>query len=561
MQFESQSELAHESQFFLQKPVLRLLIIGFLFITAFGIRLYHINQPPLDFHPIRQYHSANIARGYYFETLESIPEWRKQVAAINKQRQITYEPRILERAASFGYRIFGGEYLWIPRTLSSAFWVIGGVFLYLIAVKIMSGGAALFSTVFYLFLPYGISASRSFQPDPLMIMMLLVSLFLILRYFETLSIFRLLIAAAISALAILIKPMCIFLIFGTFVSLGIYKQGIRRSVISNNFLIFTVVSFLPAFAYYVYVVMTRHIMLNDPIIALQSLPKYSFRPHLILSLSFWKVWLTMIGRVVGYIPLIGAILGFLMFKKGLSRTLLIGLCIGYFIYGLVFTHHMVTHDYYQLQLIPVVALSLGPIGALIINRLTTQIRNRWRIAVFVILLPAIVFSISFNTFLPEWRHVTPDVKSKLKILGSVVGVNPQFIKFISPDFEREVRIAKEIGEIVGHNTNTVILSSDSLGDSSGRYMSYHGEFAVLSCPIEIALQIQKVWGRRVLKAGERFKISVGRYEYTPDYFIVTDFREFEKLNDLKVFLTSNFPIVVQNEEYLIFDLRKAKQAV
>jgi hypothetical protein len=269
----------------------------------------------------------------------------------------------------------------------------------------------------------------------------------------------------------------------------------------------------------------------------------------------------MIGRVVGYIPLIGAILGFLMFKKGLSRTLLIGLCIGYFIYGLVFTHHMVTHDYYQLQLIPVVALSLGPIGALIINRLTTQIRNRWRIAVFVILLPAIVFSISFNTFLPDWRHVTPDVKSKLKILGSVVGVNPQFIKFISPDFEREVRIAKEIGEIVGHNTNTVILSSDSLGDSSGRYMSYHGEFAALSCPIEIASQIQKVWGRRVLKAGERFKISLGRYEYTPDYFIVTDFQEFEKLNDLKVFLTSNFPIVVQNEEYLIFDLRKAKQAV
>jgi hypothetical protein len=250
-----------------------------------------------------------------------------------------------------------------------------------------------------------------------------------------------------------------------------------------------------------------------------------------------------------------------MFKKGLSRTLLIGLCIGYFIYGLVFTHHMVTHDYYQLQLIPVIALSLGPIGALIMNRLTTHLRNRWPIAVLGVLFLAAVFSIGFNTIPLDWRHIAPDVESKLRTLGAVVGVNPQFIKFINPDFEREVRIAKEIGEIVGHSTNTIILSSDSLGDPSGRYISYHGEFATLSCPTEIAYQIQWVWGGRVLKAEERFKISYGSHEYTPDYFIVTDLREFEELNELKDFLTINFPVMVKNEDYLIFDLRKAKEDV
>jgi 4-amino-4-deoxy-L-arabinose transferase-like glycosyltransferase len=42
----------------------------------------------------------------------------------------------------------------------------------------LSTGAALVSTAFYLFAPLGILLSRSFQPDALMMLMFLVSLFL-----------------------------------------------------------------------------------------------------------------------------------------------------------------------------------------------------------------------------------------------------------------------------------------------------------------------------------------------------------------------------------------------
>jgi hypothetical protein len=37
---------------------------------------------------------------------------------------------------------------------------------------------------------------------------------------------------------------------------------------------------------------------------------------------------------------------------------------------------------------------------------------------------------------------------------------------------------------------------------------------------------------------------------------VTDLREFEEQGDLRNFLTENFSIVVQNDDYLIFDLRR-----
>src|SRR6059058_1410757 len=87
------TKLPRETFFLLNK---RLLIITMLFIIAFGIRLYHIDEPPLNFHATRQYRSLLIARGFYFETTNSIPEWEKQVASISKQRQGILEPPVME---------------------------------------------------------------------------------------------------------------------------------------------------------------------------------------------------------------------------------------------------------------------------------------------------------------------------------------------------------------------------------------------------------------------------------------------------------------------------------
>src|SRR5215216_2272 len=136
---------ALRKQSFLQVPILRLLALGCLFALALGLRLYSIDQPPLDFHPTRQYRSALIARGYYFEALNTAPAWKKDLANLNKQQQGILEPPIMEVVTSFAYRILGGEYLWVPRLLSTLFWLNGGIFLYLIAKKLVSAGAAMFS--------------------------------------------------------------------------------------------------------------------------------------------------------------------------------------------------------------------------------------------------------------------------------------------------------------------------------------------------------------------------------------------------------------------------------
>jgi len=77
--------------------------------------------------------------------------------------------------AAVGYRLAGAEQLWIPRLVSSALWVVGGVFLYLIARRLTSRDGALVALVAYLFWTYSVWLSRLYMPDATMVALLLAA--------------------------------------------------------------------------------------------------------------------------------------------------------------------------------------------------------------------------------------------------------------------------------------------------------------------------------------------------------------------------------------------------
>jgi hypothetical protein len=66
MHAETQTEPESRIAFPPLPRVARLLILAVLFITAFLIRCYKIDEPLMYFHSVRQYRSAIIARCYYF---------------------------------------------------------------------------------------------------------------------------------------------------------------------------------------------------------------------------------------------------------------------------------------------------------------------------------------------------------------------------------------------------------------------------------------------------------------------------------------------------------------
>ncbi len=265
----------------------------------------------------------------------------------------------------------------------------------------------------------------------------------------------------------------------------------------------------------------------------------------------------MVGSVTGYLAFILAVFGFINARKGLPKTLLTGLWSGYLLFGLSATYQMHTHSYYHIPFIPIAALSLGPIGAGAVYIVPKLLYKRWRLSVVLFIL----FTISAVGFSGQLKSYVSGHKKELKFAAAVMGINPEFKEFLAGHYERELKVAREIGEYVEHSTNTVFLTPDF-----GRVLAYYGELSGLPWPTGISLNERKIRGTRVPNINEDFTPQYimigfqGKYiKYTPDFFIVTDFSEFEKQSDLRDHLNRNFPLLVKNEQYLIYDLKKMSE--
>jgi 4-amino-4-deoxy-L-arabinose transferase-like glycosyltransferase len=464
----------------------------------------------------------------------SIPEWRRQVADTSMQRAGILEPPILEILTAYIYRIIKGEHLWVARLLSSIFWLVGAIFLYMITKRIVSVDAALVTITYYLLVPIGVIASLSFLPEPMMIMMLLLSLLTILRYFEKSSKFRLAIAGFISGLAILVKPFCIFTILSCFILLSFYKKATWKHIINLDFFIFIGICFsVGAFYYWYGIFIGKFLKAN-----FQS----SFLPYLFLKREYWKGWFLYAIGAVKYTPFFIALFGIPMLQKGLSRGLLIGLCVGYVIFCLIYTYPIPLSSHYHLQLIIIVAIALGPIASLVINCLI-QSENKWYW--WIPTISAFLLILLLNT-----REIKSNIAS--------------YKKYESRE------IAQKIGEIVGHSTRTVYIAP-----YYGMPLEYYGELSGTYWPRRVVNwdwikdrmhgTVQKFgssWFYRInnwifrrpverkLSIEERLKAL----NFSPEYFIITDFKRFKMHHgDLKEFLVNNCTLIAEDSKYLIYE--------
>jgi hypothetical protein len=477
--------------------------------------MYHVNDPPLNFQATREYRSLIIARADYFEHANRIPAWQKHVAEFSRQKQGVLEPPIFEKIVSYGYLLAGGEAFWIPKLLSSIFWLAGAYFLYLIALRITDAPAAIFSVAFYLFLPFSIIASRSFQPDPLMIMLLLLSVWLMLRYYEHPTRSALLIAAGAAASAFFIKPVSLFVIVSAFVAMGIAQNGIRRTIFGQSSLIFGAILVLPTLSAYLYGIVTGKFLLGEA--------EKTVVPRLLVSTFFWQNLLDNIGAVVGFGAFTLALIGVLLVREGLPRALIIGVWFGYGIFCIAIDYNVAAHDYYQLQLIPIVALSLGPVAAIVIQNLRPIYSQwLWRLALTAIVL--------------------------LALLLSVAVARP---RLVNPGSQRLVSAEEQIGARVDHSTQTVFLASDY-----GVSLEYHGLMSGYPWPLASDLEWERLTGSSSPDADARFNTWFA--PRSPEYFIVLDIQEFDQQPDLQAFLTEHYPVLAKADDYLIFDLRHPK---
>ncbi len=216
-------------------------------LAGFGLRMINLTNPPLDFASTRQLFSILKARGMYYQYVSDVPAATRQLA-ISLGNVGIVEPPVLETIVSQTYRLTG-EYIWIGRIYSALFWVLGGLALFLLIREFASISAAMIGTLFYLFVPFGVIASRAFMPDPLMVALIIYSLWALFRWQNTSKWKWAILFGIFAGAALFVKNLSVFIILGGFAGVVLGSRGIKRSIRDAQVWVMGVLMILPVGIY------------------------------------------------------------------------------------------------------------------------------------------------------------------------------------------------------------------------------------------------------------------------------------------------------------------------
>jgi hypothetical protein len=495
---------------FFTSRLARTVALVLIFAAALAIRLYDLTDLPLDFHPTRQLVSIIKTRGlYYYNTPPADrSSWELKTARRFGKLKADVEPVVFEQLVAFTYR-FTGEQLWVARLYSSLFWLIGGIFLFLLAREFVSFDGAFLSTVYYLIFPYAILGSRSFQPDPLMIMLVLAFWWLFARWVRLPWWSHAILAGLVGGFALFVKFSAAFFVIGGALGLVLARFTLRDLLRNVQVWVIALLGALPASIYLVYGIFVR----GD----LASQFKGRFIPALLVSPYNYLQWETKASMAAGGIFITLGLLAFFLVKDRLLRTFLYGLWGAYVLYGLIFNYHIATHDYYHLPLIPILALALAPLGEWFFARLTEATPGRWARGALALIL-------TFGLFSVLW-----DVRNQMKAV----------------DYRPEAAMWAEIGQHFRPDARVIGLMQDY-----GSRLEYWGWRRFSTWPYVGDA------GYANIRAGVfTFDDLFNYYSSKMSYFLVTDFEEFDKQVQLKERLFNSYPVYLEGDGYLIFDLK------
>jgi len=505
------SKLDTEKSFLTPNKWVLGIVLFLVFGLGLGIRLYDLFDAPLDFHPTRQMHSVLIARGMYYQQIESVPAWQQELSLRQWKTEPHPEPQFLERLVAVTYQIVGSEQLWIARLYSILFWMAGAVALYLMGKDIIGKDGALVALIFYLFLPYGAIASRSFQPDPLMVSLLIFNFWAITRWQRKNTWGNAILAGLLGGFCIYIKAVAVFFIGGAWLGSLLSSKSLREIVRSRQVWVMGTLTLLPTFAFYIYGTYIDGF--------LRSEFGLRFFPQLWKDPVFFLRWNSELSSVVGFEWFLIALVGSLLLKERSIRGLFLGLWAGYFAYGMTLAYHISTHDYYQLPLIPLVALGLGAGAQLLFRHLQGK-----RILQYTLIAGILLFFI----VLKAW-----DVRVSLK----------------RANYDNEIIFWQHLGEDIGQDVSIVGLLQDS-----GARLDYWGWVETSAWMTSGDYNLKVLAGQQVDTQRAFSRAIEGK-----DYFVVTIIQELERQPEL-VNLLSQYAILKQTNDTIIYDLKQQKDS-
>jgi hypothetical protein len=247
---------------------------------------------------------------------------------------------------------------------------------------------------------------------------------------------------------------------------------------------------------------------------------FRFFPELWKTAAFYLQWKGQLEGVFGFGAVVVALVGVAVARRR-TFAFLAGLWIGYIVYGMTFTYHITTHDYYQMPLIPILAMSLAPVAETLLDR-AAELRNARFIRMVTALGIAILVALQLWTVRVELAR---------------------------NDYRSDAAYQASIGDILGHTLEPVI----SLAQDYGGRLAYWGWQPNISWYDDSQLELRQMAGRDIDLATRFSEIVKDKR-----FFVVTHLASLESDSYLKATLYNNYPVYAEGKGFVIFDLAHPK---
>ena len=488
------------------------LCIVAIFVLGTGLRFIDLTDLPLDYFPQRQIRGAIIARSIYYQLLPSADPSVRDQAVYLANTMDDNEPPVFEGLVALTYLVIGGEHLWVARIYAIIFWLLGGIALYALARRMTSPIAAIAPLIYYFFLPWSVIFARIFQPDLPMMMLTLWVAYTLYRWGETPTWKWAVLTGVLAGLAGYVKLPAVFPIILMLVGVVLATMGFKKAIKSPQVWAMAALFIIFPAVYYLFVI-----------------PEWSsayvgftigFLNNL-LQPSFYIRWIIFAGGMVDLGVAIISFVGIWLLPKK-ARIIPLALWLGYLLYGLAFPHHINTHEYYSIPLIPAIALSLAPIAGLIFDRMTT----RGKLAQW-----ALVGVLVFSVFYSGW------------MARSIM---------LSKNYRNEAIGWQKVGQALPKEGDLIGLTHEM-----GYRLAYYGRRHVT--PWLYTTADEQALSSTADPLGE-FKTLFENTIIGQDYFVVTLMNDFNAQPMLKTYLYDHYHIYAEGDGYLIFDLTQPKES-
>lgn len=345
-----------------KNPYLWLFII---LIIGFWLRLYKIDNPIADWHSWRQADTAAVARNFFKEGYNPILPKYDDMSGVaefpvpNPQRYRFVEFPIYPSLIYLSYLINGAVDEKLARVINIFFSLASTIFVYLIAKRYLGLFTSVVSALLFTALPFNIYFSRSILPESSLIFFCLGMFYFVDVWIENNTKLLLIISIFFTACAFLTKPTAAFYLIPHLYT--VYKKESRLIFLPKKYFVYVVFSLLPYILWRIWI--SQHPEGIPSANWLFNGTHIRFRPAFfrwILGDRFGREILTVAGSILFFIGII--IKPFP--KERLTLYLLAASLLSYLV---ILASGNVTHDYYQMLIVPILVIFVAKGAVLLLK--------------------------------------------------------------------------------------------------------------------------------------------------------------------------------------------------